>query len=255
MLVSNLRGNFSFLPAIAAFSAGAIAMEGYEVVRVSFAAPPPFRKGFEMVDRFLRGRQRPPQALCGIELRSPRPMPLADFESFNRGYVELLKERDILVGGVNPVARTNVAPVVEPPAEPCLYAFSYATPGTDGPASFVVSGGGDRIIQSERRDAPEIVGLGDISADGLRQKASFVVGLMGQRLAGLGAGWPQVTAVSVFTAHDIFLLLEPFLLPRLGPAKVHGVHWHFARPPVQGMEFEMDVRGCRQELVLSDSSL
>jgi len=252
MLVPNPKGGYSFLPAIPAFSAGAIAMPGYEVVHVTFAAPPPYRKGFEVMDRFLRDRQRPPQALCGVALRSPRPMTLADFESFNRGYVEELQERGVLLDGVNPVARTNVAPVVDPPAEAALYAFSYTAPSSDAPASFVVSGGGDRIIQSAKKDAPEIVGPGDISADSLREKVSFVLGLMENRLAGLGAAWERVTAVDVYTAHSIFSLLEPVLLPRLGPAKVHGVRWHLVRPPVQGMEFEMDVRGCATELVLSD---
>ena len=253
MLAHNPKGNYSFLPAIGAFSAGAIAIEGYEVVHVTFAAPPPYRKGLAIVDRFLRGRQRPLQALCGVELRSPRPMTLSEFESFNRGYVEQLQERGILLDGANPVARTNVAPVLDPPAEPALYAFSYTTPSADAPATFVVAGGGDRIIQSEKRDAPDIVGGGDVSGERLREKLSFVLGLMEKRLAGLGAGWEQVTAVDVYTAHSIFSLLEPLLLPRLGPAKVHGVRWHFVRPPVQGMEFEMDVRGCRQEWVLPDS--
>ncbi len=249
MSVPNLKGNYSFLPAIEAFSAGAAAMEGYEVVHVTFAVPPPLQKGFEIVDRFLRNRQWPPQALCGVELRSPRPMTLAEFESFNRGYVELLKERDIFVAGANPVARTNVAPVLDPPAEAELYAFSYTMPSPDAPATFVIAGGGDRIIQSEKKDAPDIVGRGNVSMDGMREKASFVLGLMEKRLAGLRADWEQVTAVDVYTAHSIFPLLEPLLLPRLGRAQAHGVRWHFVRPPVQGMEFEMDVRGCRQEWV------
>ena len=252
MLIPNPKGNYSFLPAIEAFSAGAVAMKGFEVIHVTFAVPPPYREGFEIVDRFLRDRQRPPQALCGIELRSPRPMSLAEFESFNRGYVEQLKKRSILLNGANPVARTNVAPVLDPPAEAALYAFSYTTPSPDAPATFVVAGGGDRIIQSEKRDAPDIVGHGNVSAEGLREKASFVLGLMEKRLNSLGAAWDEVTAVDVYTAHPIFSLLEPLLLPRLGPAKTHGIRWHFVRPPVQGMEFEMDVRGCWQEWIVPD---
>jgi hypothetical protein len=30
-----------------------------------------------------------------------------------------------------------------------------------------------------------------------------------------------------------------------------GLTWHFARPPVQGLDFEMDVRGVAQEFVIS----
>jgi hypothetical protein len=91
---------------------------------------------------------------------------------------------------------------------------------------------------------------GDVSAEGMQEKVSFVLGLMEKRLAALGATWQQVTAVSVYTVQNIFPLLAPLLLPRLGPAKIHGLRWHFVRPPVQGMEFEMDLSGSRRMLVL-----
>jgi len=29
-----------------------------------------------------------------------------------------------------------------------------------------------------------------------------------------------------------------------------GLTWHFARPPVQGLDFEMDVRGVAHEFVI-----
>lgn len=250
MLADNARGNYSFLPGIGAFSSGAVAMPGYEVVRVVLAAPLPYRKGFAGVDRFLLAQRRPPQALCGVELRSPRPMTFAEFASFNLGYMEALQERDIFVEGVNPVARTNVAPAVDPPAEAALYAFSYTTPAKDSPVTFVVAGGGDRIVKGDQAEASDLIRSGDVSAEGMREKATFVLGLMEKRLAALGAGWPAVTAVSVYTVQNIFPLLANLLLPRLGPAKIHGLRWHFVRPPVQEMEFEMDLSGCRRLLVL-----
>jgi hypothetical protein len=33
-------------------------------------------------------------------------------------------------------------------------------------------------------------------------------------------------------------------------ATLGGLTWHFARPPVQGLDFEMDVRGVAHELVI-----
>jgi hypothetical protein len=33
------------------------------------------------------------------------------------------------------------------------------------------------------------------------------------------------------------------VLPRLGSAKQRGVHWIHARPPIEGLRFEMDTRG------------
>ena len=250
MSVENARGNYSFLPGIGPFSSGVVAGKDYEVVRVTLASPLPYRKGFAGIDRFLYEHGRPPQALCGIELRSPRPMTFAEFDSFNQGYIELLKERDILVEGVNPVARTNVAPAMDPPAEAVLYAFSYTTPAKDSPVTFVVAGGGAVARKGEKAGPEDIVRRGDVSVEGMREKANHVLGLMEKRLAGLGVGWAQVTGVDVYTVQNIFPLLETLLLPRLGPAKRHGVRWQFARPPLQEVEFEMNMRGLRRELVL-----
>jgi len=28
------------------------------------------------------------------------------------------------------------------------------------------------------------------------------------------------------------------------------VNWHYARPPIQSIEYEMDLRGCRREVIL-----
>jgi hypothetical protein len=44
--------------------------------------------------------------------------------------------------------------------------------------------------------------------------------------------------------------MKDLLIPRAGAATLHGIDWHFARPPIREIEFEMDVRGCARELVL-----
>jgi hypothetical protein len=36
----------------------------------------------------------------------------------------------------------------------------------------------------------------------------------------------------------------------MGPSGVHGVTWHFARPPIVSIEYEMDLRGCEKELMI-----
>ena len=80
-----------------------------------------------------------------IELRSPRPFSFGGFDEFNGAYRQLLESWGLLVDGVNPIARTNVAPVVGPPAEPSLFGFSYTVPSAaSGPPTFVVAGSGDR---------------------------------------------------------------------------------------------------------------
>jgi len=40
------------------------------------------------------------------------------------------------------------------------------------------------------------------------------------------------------------------VLPQIGAASQHGIHWYPTRPPVQDIEFEMDLRGVANELCL-----
>ncbi|PYM72351.1 MAG: hypothetical protein DME03_18185, partial [Candidatus Rokuibacteriota bacterium] len=124
-----LAGSYRFLPGIAPFSSGAAALPGYQVVHATLGTPIPWREGFDLIDRHLRAEGRPRAALCAIELRSPAPFTFAGFDAFNAGYQALLAEWKLLVGGENPIARTNVAPVVGAPTEPSLYGFGYTVPG------------------------------------------------------------------------------------------------------------------------------
>ncbi len=248
VLESNKQGNFRFLRGIAPYSSGAIADPGFAVVHVTMSPPVPLRRGFEIVDRHLKEQHRPPHALCAIELRSPRPFTFDGFNGFNRQYIELLKERNLLLDGLNPVARTNVAPEVRPPSEVLLYGFSYTVPSAAARPTFIIAGAGE--LAGERLDARDIVRRGDVSPVGIRAKASHVLDLMDERLSGAGVEWRHVTTVEVYTVHNISELVRDLLLPRVGPAAIHGIHWHFARPPIEEIEFEMDVRGCLHELVL-----
>jgi hypothetical protein len=36
----------------------------------------------------------------------------------------------------------------------------------------------------------------------------------------------------------------------MGVGAAHGVRWHFSRPPIVSIEYEMDVRGVRREILL-----
>jgi hypothetical protein len=80
------------------------------------------------------------------------------------------------------------------------------------------------------RDA--IVALGDTSPRGLAIKARFVMDLMESRLQGLGLAWASVSNANVYTAHSITELLPAVILSRMAAATIHGVHWHFSRPPI-----------------------
>ncbi|HEX5815046.1 MAG TPA: RidA family protein, partial [Methylomirabilota bacterium] len=98
--------------------------------------------------------------------------------------------------------------------------------------------------------AERIVRRGETSPDAIREKAAFVMDVMRTRLRGLGADWPDVTAIDVYTPHPIEPFARDLLLRAAGPAAVHGVRWFPSRPPVEGLEFEMDMRGVARELVL-----
>lgn len=236
-------GNFRFLPGIPAFSSGAVAMPGYQVVHATLGKPIPWRAGFEVVDRHLRAEGRPRAALCAIELRSPAQFTREGFDTFNAGYRAVLTEWKILLDGENPIARTNVAPVVGGPTEPSLYAFSYTGPGETPRPTFVAAGAGERRGDTTIR-------RGETTPDAMREKAAYVMSVMQDRLAGLGSAWSDVTMIDVYTAYPIDSFLADVVLRPAGPAAIHGVRWFLSRPPVIDLEYEMDVRGVLRELTV-----
>jgi hypothetical protein len=240
-LVPHPQGDYLFLPGIAPYSCGVVSAPGFEIVHAILHRPVPYRKGFEVIERNLAAQGRPRACLCGIELRSPRPFTFAGFAEFNAGYARILEDWGVFVDGVNPVARTNVAPEVDPPGEPLLYGFSYSRPCDRAkPPTFVVAGAGELPEGVLAHEA--IVRVGETSPEAMVEKASFVLSLMEDRLRGLGADWSRVTAVELYTVHSLDRLLPDVILKRIGVAAAHGVRWFFSRPPIEHIEFEMDVR-------------
>ncbi len=240
-LIDNPAGGFRFLPGGAAFSEGSAALPGFELVRATLQRPLPYREGFALIDGHLAGLGRPAAALAAIELRSPAPFTMEGFADFNVGYLEQVNARALLLDGKNPLARTNVAPAVSPPAEPALYAFSYAVPSSAPGPSFVSAGAGELV-------GGAIVREGDTSPAGMRAKAAAVMDILAARLGSLGAGLGDVTAASLYSVFSPFDFLVDLILEPLGPAADHGFQWFYSRPPVVGLEFEMDMRGVRQEI-------
>ena len=129
-----------------------------------------------------------------------------------------------------------------------LYAFSYTVPSGLAVKTFVVAGSGELPASGDPHD---LIRRGETSPDAIRDKVRFVLGVMESRLRELGADWPDVTTTDVYTVHDIYPLLPHEILPRLGAAKRHGITWHYTRPPIVSIEYEMDLRGCRREIVIS----
>jgi hypothetical protein len=76
----------------------------------------------------------------------------------------------------------------------------------------------------------------------------FVVDEMEHRLKTLGFGWPDAVSTQAYTVHNIGHLVGEELGRR--GAFENGLVWHYARPPVIGLEYEMDVRGTARELII-----
>jgi hypothetical protein len=249
-LIENTRGQYRFLTGVAPFSSGVMAMAGNEIVHVALHRPLPYREGFQLIDRHLKAQGRPRQALCGIELRSPKPFTFEGFAEFNQGYQDILADWDIWVDGKNPVARTNVAPEVGAPGEPVLYGFSHTVPSesSDTLPTFVMAGAAE--LKDGALSPEAIVRAGETSPEAFREKVAFVVAIMQQRMNAFQLKWSHATEVEIYTVHPLQPLVGPEILEKIGPAAMRGLHWFYSRPPVLGLEFEMDLRGVRQEIRL-----
>jgi hypothetical protein len=240
-------GGYRYLKAGFQFSSGIAAESGFEIERARLARPLPLAAGLAAVEAHLAALGRPSTAFAACELRSAEPFSEQGFEGFNREYVKTLARWGIYRDEVNPVARTNVCPQHDKPREPVLYAFSYTVPSSARRGSFIVAGG------AEVRGGPEgyparTVRFGETSPEALAEKVRFVVELMEGRLKALGFSWADAISTQAYTVHDIGELVGPLIAAR--GAMPGGLSWHLARPPVVGLEYEMDVRGAAREIVL-----
>jgi hypothetical protein len=123
-------------------------------------------------------------------------------------------------------------------------------PTESGSPSFVVSGAGE---MPEGAAGPEdVVRRGETSPGAIAAKARCVLEVLDGRLGGLGANWGQVTATNIYTEHDVNALLGAEILPHIGPAGHYGVTWHYARPPIVSIEYEMDLFGGVRDTVMQN---
>lgn len=241
------NSGYRFMPGVSQYSCGVAALPGFSIERVRFADPVPLKAGFERIAEILKQAGRPLTAFGACELRSPAPFTEDGFKAFNEIYIETLIEWGVMKDGVNPVARSNVCPEIDPPGEPSFHAFSFTVPAKDAGPSFIVAGSGESV-EGKANYRDHTVRLGDTSPEGMLEKAKYVLGEMERRMSAFGGSWRDTTGVQVYTVHDI----HPFLASELGRrgAARHGVTWHFNRPPVVGLDYEMDCRCVHSERVV-----
>ena len=245
-------GNYRYIRGPFQYSGGVAAEQGYAIERVRFSRPLPMVEGFHAIDAHLTARSRPFTAFCACELRSPAPFTETEFIAFNRVYVGTLERWGIYRDEDNPVARSNVCPEIEPPPEPSFEAFCYTVPAPDGAQdsavkSFVISGSGE-TPEGQASYEDGAMRRGETSPEAMREKACFVLGVMESRMAALGVGWAEASATQLYTVYDIHPFLADEIVSR--GAAHSGLTWYYARPPVKGLDFEMDVRGIPVERLL-----
>ncbi len=244
-------GGYRYLSGPFQYSSGVAAEPGFAIERVRFRDPPPVEKGFLAIESYLSALGRPLTAFCACELRSPAPFTEEGFVAFNRVYVGTLERWGIYRDEDNPVARSNVCPEIAPPPEPSFHAFSYTVPEAADSASradsFVISGSAE-VPEGPGSYADRVIRPGDQSAGALREKARYVLDTMEQRMAGLGTNWASTTALQAYTVYDLYPILGDEIAARAGSS--NGLTWHYARPPVEGLDYEMDVRGVATERVI-----
>jgi hypothetical protein len=240
-------GNYRFIPAVFQYSSGAAADSGFEVERVRFDRLLPLAEGFAQAAKYIGAAGRPLTSFCACELRSPAAFTEDGFRKFNEHYVKTLADWEIFDGTNNPVARSNVCPEIDPPSEPSFYAFSFTRPGTSSMPSFVIAGGAE--LRGGSGTYPErIVRYKDLSPGAMKEKVRFTVASMEERLGEFGYGWKDTTAVQAYTVYDFHPVVVDELVRR-GAAR-SGLTWHFARPPVVDLEYEMDCRRVARETVI-----
>ncbi len=240
-------GGYRFIPAVFQYSGGVAAEPGFEIVRVRFQKPVPLAEGFVRIERTIRDAGRPLAAFCACELRSFAPFTEEGFRAFNEIYAGTLRQWDVMTGDTNPVARSNVCPEIDPPAESSFHAFCFTVPAQSAMPTFVVAGSGE-AVEGKTNYRDHMIRRGETSPDAIREKAIYVLGEMERRLSLLGFGWADTTATQVYTVHD----LHPFLADEIvhrGAAHA-GLSWHYARPPVRELEYEMDCRAIGNERVI-----
>src|SRR5918999_2041948 len=169
-------GGYRYIKAVFQYSGGVAEQPGFEIERARFAKPLRLGDAYAAVEAHLKALGRPTTAFAACELRSPDPFTEQGFYDFNKIYVQTLARWGIYNDGeqpVNPVARTNVCPMYDKPAEPVIYAFSYTVSSGGSRGSFIIAGGGERRAGAGRTPQESVVRYGDTSPEGVREKVEY----------------------------------------------------------------------------------
>ncbi len=144
------------------------------------------------------------------------------------------------------MARSKSRACCRPAQSAGLLRFLVHRCAPDARKSFVIAGSGE-APEGKPNYRDHIVRRGDVSPAGLAEKARWVIAEQQRRLTALGFGWGDVAATQVYTVHDIHALIATELL-QCGAAA--SIAWHYVRPPIVDIEYEMDCRRVYRELLV-----
>ena len=176
-------------------------MPGFEIERVRFDSLAAAGRRLCGSREIYRGGGRPLTSFCACELRSPAAFTEDGFRIFNQHYVKTLAEWGIFDGTTNPVARSNVCPEIDPPAEPSFYAFSFTRP-SNAHADLR-----DRRRRAKRGKAAAAIAertvrYRDLSPEGLRKRSASPSARWKTASASSASAGRTPPAAQTYTVHD-----------------------------------------------------
>ncbi len=240
-------GGYRFLPGIAPYSCGVVSAPGFEIVHVTLHRPVPYRRGFEVIERHLASEGRPRAALCGVELRSPVPVQL-------RGLRRVQRRVCPHPGGLGPVRRGRE------PGRPHqrrprgrsarragavrVLVFEALRPVAAADLRRRRGGGTARGRPGRRGDRPC---RGHFAGRHRRQ------GDVRHGPHGAPTAWARRRLARRHRHRHLHRPPDRAVAPRghPGTGRPGGharIRWFYSRPPIVGIEYEMDLRGVRTEL-------
>jgi hypothetical protein len=238
-------GGYRFIKGALPYSLGVAALPGFRLERIRFQSPVPLDDAFRRMAGILADAKRPASALAACELRSPSQLTEEGFRTFNERYIRLLRDFGWSeVDQTNPVSRTNVCPTHQSLSDASVYAFSYTVEDAGARPSFVLAGAVD-LMDGDKDIRDLIVALDQVDVAGIRKKAGHALKELDGRLSLLGFDWSMTTGNNLYCAHDIFLAVTDEIAVR--GAALAGTTWHLCRPPISGLEFEVDTRSISVE--------
>ena len=238
-------GGYRFINGSLSYSLGVAALPGFRLERVRFQSPIPLENAFQRIAEIIAAAQRPPSALAALELRSPVQFTEATFGAFNEHYFSLIRSTGYPgITETNPIARTNVCPYKHAPSAASIYAFSYTIEDTTARPSYVLAGAVD-FSEGEGSFQDLIVAAGQVDPAGIAKKAAHALNELERRLQLFASDWSKTTGAGLYCIHDVYDALTVEMVAR-GAAHA-GITWHLCQPPIDGLEFEMDVRSISVE--------